>query len=120
MKTPPPKPLDIAPRAPRLCPRGCGVRLYGESDAHACSKAPDAVVSELARDAEKRAPISTDRDKAARWTLFAAHALQGLLANPALDGEGAAPPDWAADAAEYADAALAEHQQRFDVFAKKP
>jgi hypothetical protein len=103
------------------------VRLYGESDAHACSRAPDAVVVEVLGDAAQRAPLSTDRDRAARWTLFAANALAGLLSSPiaddgkidaAAESRAAYVATWAEDAAEYADAMLEEHNKRFDVFGK--
>jgi hypothetical protein len=123
VKAPPPEPLDIAPTPPpkRIrCPRGCGAWLLGANDPHACTRSPDAVAAEVAakqgRHLADPPPRSTDRDRAARWTLFAAHALQGLLANPSL--ENPAGGQWEDIAALYADEMIAEHDRRFDVFGR--
>lgn len=62
---------------------------------------------------DPREKLPLDSPLAARWSLYAAHALSGLLANSS-EGFGARDGiDWAKRAAEYADDLLALHNERF-------
>jgi hypothetical protein len=66
-----------------------------------------------------RPKLPLDSPLAARWSLFAAHALGGLMANSDPDFGSRAGINWAARAAELADDLLREHEARFSAAAPR-
>lgn len=103
---------------PRLCPHGCGVRMYGPNDPHDCTAPTELGPATKGHYPEPvRLPMNDPR--AARWSLYAAHALSGLLASD-LQASGETVLNWAKLAATHADQLLAEHNTRFSATQLEP